>query len=197
MHADTGAIIAVAVLAGFILNRLAIRLFPSPARRVADSFEKFLDDWNGKPERRTPDGARLLEDRIPGMPERMQNVEGDIAHIKTLLNGGGLGARMEAIDGKLTEHIETADGTREQIVKDVRQVRRDLGDAVMRLANSQQKGEERLSAAIEEVDGKVDDLRRDFTERLVVLEERDRAQTSILHEVGIDTELPPPRRDRP
>lgn len=161
---------------GFVLDRVV-----GPGHDMRKRIHGFLEDWEGEPERRTPDGARLLEERRPGMPERVAtlemrsaNTETDVGEIKHLLNGGGLGHQVAELDSKISDHIDQAGHTRSDILKDIREARQLVGEAVTVLTTNQQRLEEQIDA----LDGKVE-------RRLFTLEESERTHRAILHEIGI------------
>ena len=171
---DVGAIAGACAVAGFLIDR-AIH----PARHISKRLDEFLADWNGKPERRTPDGASVLHEREPGMPERVRNVEGSIAEIKRLVNGGGLGAQMTAVENKLDQHMAGADELTETVLAEQASLRNDLTDAV-RVVTA---GQDRLGERVTEVE-------KVISGRLFPLEEAERAHRAALHEVGLPVEGP-------
>jgi len=170
---------ALCLVAGFIIDRAL-----HPGRRLEKRFVEFLDDWNGHDARVS--GGVELEARKPPFIERMTAVERRTEKIEGLLNGNGLGAALASLSGKVDDHLTEAATSRDEILDDLREIRTDLTDAVTTLTANQQRIEDSLGDRLERVEGAV-------ANRLFVLEERDRMQTAVLHEVGFDTELPPPR----
>lgn len=130
-------------------------------------------------------GIRQAPKEINRVERKVDALAVDVLDIKKLLNGGGLGAAMVDLKGVVTDHIAGAETTREQLVDEQRELRRDLTDAVAALTAGQTRVEDELGQ-------RIDQLKETVDRRLFVLEERDRAQTAVLHEVGFDTELPPP-----
>jgi hypothetical protein len=111
-------------------------------------------------------GIRQAPREIKRVEDKVDLIASDVAGIKTLLNGGGLGSKMA------------------EVTEDLRELRQDLTDAVATMTANQ----DRIEATMNE---KVDRLGRKVDNRLFVLEERDRAQTASLHELGFDADLPP------
>ena len=139
---------AATAVAGFVIDR-----FAHPGRKVGKRLEEFFEDWNGEPARLSPDGKVVLRDRRPGVPERLEKIE-------HLVNGGGLGSQMAALNAQVTEHVTAAETTREEITArqeqmsgDIRDTRADLGQAVMILAAGQQRVEDK----VRELDVKVNE----------------------------------------
>jgi hypothetical protein len=164
---------AAGTAAGFTLDRVV-----GPGRKIRRRMHGFLGDWEGEPERRTLDGQRILEQRRPGIPERMSSVENDVGEIRTLLNGGGIGGLVVELGEKFSEHIAQADETREEILADVRETRIFVADAARILTANQQ----RIEDNVRKLDHKVED-------RLFVLEEAERAHRAALHEMGMPVDV--------
>lgn len=184
-----GAAAGVALAIGFGFARAF-----HPSRKVTRRFEEFLDDWNGQPERRTPDGEAVLSPRRPGVPERLgvmeQTQQGDSARLTTIeekLNGGGLGSQLAAVDAKITDHIAGAEGTRDQILDEVAAVKEQVAET-QRFTYRLAQGQDELKTQVNRLDETVQD-------RLFVVEDAERTHRAMLHEVGFDIDLPTPPDD--
>lgn len=157
------------------------------ALRKLSQVDTTLADLNGKKERRTADGQVVLEPRRPGVVEqlqghdrRLQEIKEQVDHVVGLLNGGGLGSQMRVVEATLHEHLEQADATRDQVLRDVRETRRDLGEAVIALTTNQQRLEERVDSLDGKVTGRLEELteanshlRAALTESLLVDEDEE------------------------
>ena len=208
---ELGLAAAGCTIAGFAIDRLL-----HPTRKISRRFEEFLDDWNGEPERRTPDGAVVLKERQKGIPERMAIMEvaqqtsaEQLGEVKKLLNGGGLGsqmseigARVAQIDARSAEHIDQANATRDELVGrlDSQDSRLEESSAQARRA-AELAGEaaatvssevQRLAEGLEAVSERVDALDIKVERRLFVVEDAERTHRAMLHEVGFEVDLPDP-----
>lgn len=175
--ADVAIVGSGCMIAGFVLDR-----FVHPGRRVSKRLEEFFEDWNGKPERRSADGTKILEARKPGVVETLNVHTEDIAEIKSQLNGGGLGSKMTALEGRVVEHIESADVARDELSNDIQAVKEQVGE-IQRFSFRLAQGQERLETAVQDVQEKVDG-------RLFELEESERGLRAVAHELGLPLDLP-------
>lgn len=156
---------------GFIIDRIF-----HPGRRVAHRLDEFLEDWNGEPERRSPDGQVVLATRRPGIPERVTGIESRVGNIEKLLNGGGINGRLAELSGALTSHIDSADERERRITDEQADLRTDMLDAVTSLADGQRQLADRIGGVEQILAG-----------RLRELEEAERTHRAALHELGMPT----------
>lgn len=103
-----GLIAAVSTILGF-LQLVLVR----PLRRWMRTWDEFSESWHGAP-------ARPGFDAIPGVPERIQRIEGEVRR-----NGGqSLKDRVFAIDQKLDRLAEAKDREHAAIRADLAQLHR-------------------------------------------------------------------------
>src|SRR4051812_9978266 len=121
--------------AGCTLGGVALDRVIHPARKVQRRWDEFLDDWNGKPARKSVDGAVTLDERRPGVVEQIHEMRATqqadserLAKVEQQLNGGGLGSQMSALgaqvaqmDARQVEHLDQAETARVDITEDIRE----------------------------------------------------------------------------
>lgn len=168
-----GVLAAGCAVIGFTADRIF-----HPSRKISRRFEEFLNDWNGQPERLSPDGKFVIHHRVPGVPERLATIE-------TQLNGGGIGAGLDRIERRQADHENDAHAAREQLETDVRETRTFVAEAVTTLTTNQQQLEQRI-----------DLIDRKVTDRLFTLEDAERGHRAMLHELGMDVDIPARRAPR-
>lgn len=186
-----GLAVGITVLLVFIVDRIA-----GPSHRRMKDLADFLKDWKGAPERRTDDKAKILEERRPGVLERMHTHEediaaakDDIAAIKDMLNGGGLGSQLRTLTETLSHHMQLSEADRQGLHADIRETRVFVADGVTQIATGLQRAEEKVDdvkAQVDDVKAQVEELDEKVGGRLFTLEEAERAHRAALHEYGFD-----------
>jgi chromosome segregation ATPase len=108
-----------------------------------------------------------------GIGKRITDVEGnvsamrsDVAEIKRLVNGGGLGSQMQGISQQLIDHVAEAAGDRASVIDEQRQLRADLTDAVAVLTANQERIRTQLGDQVAGVEEKVDQQLADAMARV-------------------------------
>lgn len=207
-----GTVVGVTVLAVFLLDRI---LKPWRERILADAAEKRAVALIQSDEMRkafkvltgTPADPNQGVDRVKSLGERMTDMEQSQQRVEKLLNGGGLGAqmtdigaRMAQMDARQQEHLHHAETSKDEILgriaaQDIQvavtaakaeQAALLAGEAATTVSSEVQ----RIATALEDVSERVEQLDETVVQRLFIMEDAERTHRAMLHEVGLDVDLP-------
>lgn len=202
------AVAAIAVLA-FVVDRIV-----RPTRRNARAVAEFLEDWRGTPERR--EGDVILVPHRPGVLERLAVGDERFVRIEHLVesidqrsaqlerNGGAhLADAVHRIEEMVQANRRSLEHQMVELVRQVVEARQIAGEAAVVTARAEEahvRDHGQLVQILEEMRDRIWERFLEQDRRFDEQHLRELTYIAMLHELGIDLELPnplPPPEDDP